>query len=1051
MLARWSALALLATSSLTHAADLQTLPAGRWYRFPDSKLEAVAPKEEVSGTIKSVMAAWSGGVYDTDRDQLVVWGGGHKDYAGNEVYAFGPLSSPAPKWRRLTEPSLPAADNTARGKDGRPVSRHTYNLLTYLPAPYNKMMSCGIGSRHSDGYGAAGVDFYDFSVDGLQGQPWSVGPDAPSNSYATSAFCVYNPATQQVWYQDMGASNSQLQRFDVAKNRWSTHVKFNPDSEPTAAIDPRRNWLVSTGQRNGTRLYDLNKPDREPLKLATEGPRAVEEGKFPGFVHDPVNDQFVGWSGGAQVYGLAIPRDAKRGPWVWAPIPLDPGNDVVPTELAGKRMAGYVTGTFGRFRYVPSLHGVVLVNGTDEDVYFFKLPKPSTAALRGVLRALSPLGTAEAAETAADALPTVKLQNLARAKQSDVPFTFGQVFKAGAVPKGSSVVARLGDGTAVPLQVDAKATHADGSLRHAVLSGRVAMLPARGDQVLTLSLGPRAAGEPIALSELLASGYDTSVTLNVGGTIYTASARQALAAPKLKTWLSGPIVSEWLAMMPVRNASGANHPHLTAYFHVRAYAGMKQVRTDVVIENNWAFVPKPGNFEYTVKINVPDQPQYSNAMTHYSAARWHKRLWWGSDPQVYAKLDKTYLQDTKAIPKYEDVQPSERFLNSVRRSTEPMNNGDHTPNMDETGYQPGIGPLPQWDAVYAVSTDVRALDYMLANADGGGAYSIHLRDEKTGLPISIDDYPNTSLVDPESSKPVIPTGPRSIYFEGQWSSHQPSIGFLPYVVTGDYYYLEEMQFWSAYNLIWTNAEYRNRERGWFYTGSIRGQAWAYRSLAQAAYITPDAHPYKAYLLDKLRHNIGRDTYLYVTPGGPHKNNLGAMYSYDGNDTYLFFDYFMSWTVQYLVDLGFTEAVPFRDYKMKWPIGIMGNGPDEFCFQAAPQFKWQAGPSGTSTFYPDFKTVFAKTVPGADPARCGTSAMSDFLSKKFEVKVAGPNGTVGDQTSTTYWYAQMQAALAAAYDSGVPGGKQAWERGQASKVHPDFKDNPIWAVVPRSLR
>jgi len=1046
---------------LAGAGDLDNLPAGRWYRFPDSKLEAIASKADLGGTIKGVMAAWSGGVYDTDRNRLVVWGGGHNDYAGNEVYAFGPLTASTPKWQRLTEPSVPVAANMARGKDGRPVSRHTYNLLTYLPAPYNKMMSCAIGSRHNDGYSAAGVDFYDFTIDGMSGQPWSSGPDAPSNLYATGAFCVYNSATQAVWYQDIGASNSQLQRYDVTKNRWTTHVKFSPEGEPTAAIDPRRNLLVSTGNRNGTLLYDLSRPDKAPVKLDTEGPKAVEGGKFPGFVYDPVNDQFVGWSGAAEVFALKIPRDPGRGPWLWSQIAPDAGNDVVPTQLAGLRMGGYVTGTFGRFSYVPAVHGVVLVNATDEDVYFFKLPGGSssvTATTARPAQVAAPVAAVIPAEVtlaqsgdakSTDALPSIRLQSLSSDKQGDVPFTFGQIFKVGAVPRGSSVSAKLGDGSSLPLQVDAKATHPDGSLRHAVLSGKLSTLAGRGNQLLTLSAGALTSGAPVAMSEVFASSYDTSVSLSLGGTVYGASARQALSGGKVKTWLSGPVVSEWLAMMPVRTASGVNHPHLTAYFHVRAYAGIKQVRTDVVIENNWAFVPNPASFAYTVTVNVPEKAAYTKSLTHYGATRWHKRFWWGSEPQVYAKLDKTYLQDTKAIPKYEDVQPTEKFLNSVRRSTEPMNNADHTPNMDETGYQPGIGPLPQWDALYAVSTDVRAFDYMLANADGGTAYSIHFRDEKTGLPISIDNYPNTSLIDAESSKPVVLSGGRSPYFEGQGSSHQPSIGYLPYVVTGDYFYLEESQFWSAYNLIWTNADYRGRNKGWWYTGSLRGQAWAYRSLAQAAYITPDTHPYKAYLLDKLRNNIQHDTSLYVTPGGPHKNDLGAMYSYDGNDGYLFFDYFMSWTVQYLVDLGFTEAIPFRNYKLKFPVGLMGSGAGEYCFQAAPQFKWQAGPSGNSTFYPDFKTVFVNTVPGANPALCGTAAMADFLTKKFNVKVDGANGTLGDQTSTTYWFAQLQPALAAAYDAGVPGGRQAWERAQASKVHPDYRDNPIWAVVPRT--
>jgi hypothetical protein len=189
----------------------------------------------------------------------------------------------------------------------------------------------------------------------------------------------------------------------------------------------------------------------------------------------------------------------------------------------------------------------------------------------------------------------------------------------------------------------------------------------------------------------------------------------------------------------------------------------------------------------------------------------------------------------------------------------------------------------------------------------------------------------------------------------------------------------------------------------------------------------------------------------VSPGGPHKNNLGAMFSYDGNDTYLFFDYFMSWTSHYLVDLGFTEAIPFRDYKVRFPIGIMGSGPNEYCFQAAAQFKWKAGPPGTDTFYPDFKTMFTNTVPGANPADCGTAAMTTFLSK-IENGLSGPNAMLGIQTSATYYFANLQPALAAAVDSGVVGGRTAWDRAQASGQHPTdaYNNVPIFAVIPRAL-
>ena len=53
---------------------------------------------------------------------------------------------------------------------------------------------------------------------------------------------------------------------------------------------------------------------------------------------------------------------------------------------------------------------------------------------------------------------------------ADAPVTFGHVFAQGDVPSGTSVEARSGAGALLPTQVDAKAFHADGSLRHAVIT-----------------------------------------------------------------------------------------------------------------------------------------------------------------------------------------------------------------------------------------------------------------------------------------------------------------------------------------------------------------------------------------------------------------------------------------------------------------------------------------------------------------------------------------------------------------------------------------------------
>jgi hypothetical protein len=96
---------------------------------------------------KNVTAAWSGGAYDYIRKRMLVWGGGHGDYAGNEVYAF---DTEALKWERLTDPSLgDKASLTDRDPlaDGNPASRHTYDGLTFRSPEPRRPGGPGRGDR----------------------------------------------------------------------------------------------------------------------------------------------------------------------------------------------------------------------------------------------------------------------------------------------------------------------------------------------------------------------------------------------------------------------------------------------------------------------------------------------------------------------------------------------------------------------------------------------------------------------------------------------------------------------------------------------------------------------------------------------------------------------------------------------------------------------------------------------------------------------------------------------------------------------------------------
>ncbi|HFC29908.1 MAG TPA: hypothetical protein ENJ44_02570, partial [Oceanospirillales bacterium] len=83
------------------------------------------------------------------------------------------------------------------------------------------------------------------------------------------------------------------------------------------------------------------------------------------------------------------------------------------------------------------------------------------------------------------AMPTVNFVDQSGTANSNIPVTFGQVFAVGDVPAGNSVNLVAGT-TSLPTQVDIKATHSDGSLRHAVISTKLPALNAGESLATTL-------------------------------------------------------------------------------------------------------------------------------------------------------------------------------------------------------------------------------------------------------------------------------------------------------------------------------------------------------------------------------------------------------------------------------------------------------------------------------------------------------------------------------------------------------------------------------------
>ncbi|MFP5392748.1 MAG: hypothetical protein ACLGI6_14570, partial [Gammaproteobacteria bacterium] len=188
-------------------------------------------------------------------------------------------------------------------------------------------------------------------------------------------------------------------------------------------------------------------------------------------------------------------------------------------------------------------------------------------------------GTVVPTATTAAGITQVQIQNTSAVAQSGVPVTFGQVFAVGHVPTGDTVTGQLANGSALPLQVDVKARHPDGSIRHAIISAVLPQLAASATETIALvktvatTTVSAAAAAPTTPTALLNNGFKASATITLNGVQYTASADALLAGGRYATWLSGPIVNEWHVSAPLTSASGTAHPHLTARFAIRAANG----------------------------------------------------------------------------------------------------------------------------------------------------------------------------------------------------------------------------------------------------------------------------------------------------------------------------------------------------------------------------------------------------------------------------------------------------------------------------------------------
>jgi hypothetical protein len=217
--------------------------------------------------------------------------------------------------------------------------------------------------------------------------------------------------------------------------------------------------------------------------------------------------------------------------------------------------------------------------------------------------------------------------------------------------------------------------------------------------------------------------------------------------------------------------------------------------------------------------------------------------------------------------------------------------GNYSKDLTSGGAADWIGLLNTWDTVYLLTMDPRMQEIALGNAELAGRIPWHFREgdqragsgqyfdaprsgsvETHGRVVSVNARRTASLWDMGSDADCgdayradrIEIGATGDHGWPTTRDHMPDTAYLAYLLTGRFYFLEELQYQAAFivahkiGCYTTTAEYsynRQGHHGYLLDSQIRGDAWGFRTLTYAAALSPDATPEKAYFEDKLLNNI----------------------------------------------------------------------------------------------------------------------------------------------------------------------------------------------------
>lgn len=549
---------------------------------------------------------------------------------------------------------------------------------------------------------------------------------------------------------------------------------------------------------------------------------------------------------------------------------------------------------------------------------------------------------------------------------------------------------------------------------------------------------------------------------------------------------AGPIMSSW----KYRKALTPD-PHMVAWLEVCLYKG-GIVEVIPYVENGMLKVARPASKQATMALTINGTSRFNQSVELKSHSRTvlisgtHLAYWNIPDPQCAPQHDREYIYSTRLIPTYMHVTPdtAPTLKGEAYIGFAPFQRGNHQVSMGSAGFQADIGIIPNHDALYFTNGSRKAFEGMVRNAFSTGRYRIHYRDETTHRPMRFSSYPNlvmngkdagmasigistASEYTPTSTGGTTPPGEPSRNFS---SSHTPAMGYVPYMVSGKNYFLEEMEFLATLLYIKQVNTVRQLSKGILRTdvgaNQTRGAAWALIHLAQAAALGKDGDTITTELRNSLIENIKYYHAKYIAAGEVCPFGFTQLYTDYGKSANVGMEASAFQSDFFTQAIGFIRNIDpllptdvreqlrlFSLYKYKSVIGRLGGiSPTEFPYQylgngydlpispnqlAAtdrPAVNWDPTVGPTGPWHASWGEVFTKHFPGVVPAANGP--------------------LLGDFTGPGSYFSNALPGIALAVEHGAPGALAAYNRLiSASNWHTQssaYINTPVYGIAPASF-